>query len=995
MTNILQGNLRGCREANDIFQQTALEKDIDLAMVSEQYRNSTSGLWIPDNSGRSAIWLPKQSKLTAEKRGAGDGFAWITSSQTTYFSCYLSPNQSIDEYERQLHSLEDQLRVTEGKVIIGGDFNARAIEWGMPKTNARGSLILEMAARAGLAILNVGNVPTLQRYNSAGTIPDISLASESIAVKIYNWKVLDDFTASDHQWITFTVGGSATTARNTPNRPLRYRVEKADRKKFDEVISKGVHLPENRPQTPGDKKARAESIAKQTMKLLTKACDTSMPVQKTKRNKRAMYWWNQEIADLRKKNLKLRREWQRAKSMQEKLAKAVEQKAAKKELRYAINRSKAECWNKLREDTNQDPWGMGYKLVTKKLGGLQSPAALDTTTMNHIVETLFPAHPKRLPRNYGEVQEVPLFQKNELQKVVHTLKNKKAPGPDRIPNEALKFVADKNSDLLLNMYNSCLEAGIFYDKWKEARLVLIDKGKGEPGTPSNYRPLCMLDTAGKVYEKLIKLRLTPAIEEGGGLSERQYGFRAGRSTIDAVQNVVEVMEKAENHNHHSRRIVLLVLLDVRNAFNTLRWEDVINAVEHTFQVPTYLLRVLGDYLNNRKLLFSTKEGQRSKDITSGAAQGSILGPDLWNIVYDSLLRMEMPEETRLVAYADDVAALIADRTIAGAQLKLNQVMRKIEWWMEERGLSLALQKTEIVVLTKKRIETILPLKVGEETVGTKKAAKYLGVTIDNRMNFAQQIKAGSEKAEKYVRHLSRLMANIGGPRASKRRLMMEVTNSILLYGAEVWGEKLEMESYRKHPASVQRRAALRIASAYRTVSEPAVLVIASVIPIVHLARERIEAYRAKRQIEADPPLETPREVTLRRWQTEWESEERGGWTSLLIPQVSPWVQRGHGEVNYYLTQLLSGHGYFKAYLMRMGKTDSDRCDFCPNEKDDPEHTFFKCERWKQLREELTSKIGPFSPRTIVPAMLKGPENWMAVTTFSEKLLKTKKSEWDP
>ena len=89
------------------------------------------------------------------------------------------------------------------------------------------------------------------------------------------------------------------------------------------------------------------------------------------------------------------------------------------------------------------------------------------------------------------------------------------------------------------------------------------------------------------------------------------------------------------------------------------------------------------------------------------------------------------------------------------------------------------------------------------------------------------------------------MANIGGPTSSRRRLLMSSTQSVLLYGAEVWAGALNKEVYRKHLAQVQRRGALRVASAYRIVSEPTVMVFAGVIPIALLAKERQAIYKRK------------------------------------------------------------------------------------------------------------------------------------------------------
>ena len=127
------------------------------------------------------------------------------------------------------------------------------------------------------------------------------------------------------------------------------------------------------------------------------------------------------------------------------------------------------------------------------------------------------------------------------------------------------------------MYNACLEAGIFPEPWKKQRLVLISKGKGDPNLPSAYRPLCMLDTAGKLYERLLKPRLEAAINEAGGLSSRQHGFRPGRSTLGAIRCITESVEAAQRRCHKYKRIVLLATLDVRNAFNSARWVDMIDA----------------------------------------------------------------------------------------------------------------------------------------------------------------------------------------------------------------------------------------------------------------------------------------------------------------------------------------------------------------------------------------------------------------------------------
>ena len=77
-------------------------------------------------------------------------------------------------------------------------------------------------------------------------------------------------------------------------------------------------------------------------------------------------------------------------------------------------------------------------------------------------------------------------------------------------------------------------------------------------------------------------------------------------------------------NHYSRPICLLATLDVKNAFNSVMWDKALDAFERDFQIPEYLLRILGDYLKDRSIVYDTTDGPIKREITSGAIQGSML-----------------------------------------------------------------------------------------------------------------------------------------------------------------------------------------------------------------------------------------------------------------------------------------------------------------------------------------------------------------------------------
>lgn len=348
----------------------------------------------------------------------------------------------------------------------------------------------------------------------------------------------------------------------------------------------------------------------------------------------------------------------------------------------AIRRSKARCWSELTKSVEDDPWGKPYKLVMKKLGGSPPAMYMERDVLTRVSMGLFPSRPF-IARDGGLVREVPPLTQEELRVGIERVKTrKKAPGPDGIDTAILVAVYKVCPDWMLDMYNSCLVSGVYTKNWKVARLVLLRKGNKPVNEPSSYRPLCLLNDVGKLFEFLLVRRLEAGFENKGGLSSSQFGFRRSLSTTDAAMVVKNTALDAVN---------LAVSLDIRNAFNSIGWEHVLSALCR-WEVQPYLIRLFSSYFSDRIAEVACSEaagGSMVVNVTCGVPQGSVVGPLLWNITYDRVLRLQLPREVRLVGFADDTLVVAWGKTSAEVESIANSALDAVATEISALDLALA------------------------------------------------------------------------------------------------------------------------------------------------------------------------------------------------------------------------------------------------------------------------------------------------------------------
>ncbi|KMQ91059.1 reverse transcriptase [Lasius niger] len=228
-----------------------------------------------------------------------------------------------------------------------------------------------------------------------------------------------------------------------------------------------------------------------------------------------------------------------------------------------------------------------------------------------------------------------------------------APGPDNFKATVWKKVPNVILGHVANLFTLCLRRGYFSEIWRRVILVLIPKGPRGVSGEIKARPICLLDELGKTFERVIAQRINFWLEnnEEHSLSENQYGFRRARSTVDALLRVRELTREMVGRGGYA----IAMGLDISNAFNSVPWGTILAALEHK-EIPVYLRAIVASYLSRRSIVYRNMEGcTMEREVRAGVPQGSVLGPLLWNIAFDSVLRLDAEEGCHTVCYADDTS----------------------------------------------------------------------------------------------------------------------------------------------------------------------------------------------------------------------------------------------------------------------------------------------------------------------------------------------------
>ena len=620
-----------------------------------------------------------------------------------------------------------------------------------------------------------------------------------------------------------------------------------------------------------------DSLVDRFQLIVTAACKKSFRSSKTTiqtHSNKTVPWWKNELTLMRKRLNALRRRFQRTKNDEDlQHQRKIQYEKIKKEYQSKIRREKINSWKEYCTlTTTMNPWNAAYKLATGKLKTntlLTTLRKNDGTytkdlseTINHMLDTFITADEERndseqQKQTREKTKEPPdtpndkPFTIEEVRNILEGIDHKKAPGEDGITSNILLHTFTMMPKFITEIYNQCLKTGTFPKIWKRAVIIPITKpGLENKEEVTKFRPISLLNVAGKVLEKLLINRIMHHLNTGDFLNRNQFGFTPQTGTIDAIMAVKNFIEETLKNKQH----VAMISLDVKGAFDAAWWPSILNSLKD-FRCPKNLYFLTKSYLSERRSVLSIGNMYAERTVSKGCPQGSCCGPGLWNIQYDSLLNLRYKHCTKVIAYADDIVVLVKGQSKLEIENNVNLEMLKISKWAETNKLEFNAQKSKVMYVSRSKPKTIQQLNIymNNKIIDQVNSIKYLGVMFDNRLQFNEHIENVTEKCTKLIHSLSRSAKINWGLRPDVMRIIYKgAILPLLSYGAPAWIEATQRTYNKMKLRRVQRLVNIKIAKAFRTTSHEALCVITGLTPITISLSELVQYYNITRGIHRSP-----------------------------------------------------------------------------------------------------------------------------------------------
>lgn len=644
--------------------------------------------------------------------------------------------------------------------IMGGDFNAFHHSWGSHYMDDRGILLVNELEN--LCLLNDGTPTHLGSKVGRSNPIDLTWSTSDILERL-EWRVEMDCLGSDHLFIGMRL------AMNMFSEEIKVKPkldEAAFQSNIERLSMENIdNLPDFILAIDG---ARGEAISRPQVLKKPKFVPKS--------------YWNEELRTFhRRKKFALVRYFRHMTAHN-----LIEYKRLDAIFKRKIKAARSESFRQWAETLSPNTPIKDIFRSFKRLNNYRVPNQSNSMfrspeMVDNFLQKLCKSDNPSVTMTITPSDTEPPFLMEELITILVS-KLDSAPGLDGIKYSTILNFPIHIKEKFLELVNKIWAVQDVPAELKRILMVLLPKPGRDLQLLGSHRPIALLSVYLKIINSMIKNRLEKFILENSTLDDRSYGFVRHRSAVNCVNHLLSTVRSKQVEGFE----VMGIFVDLEDAFNNVSLKK-LQSFMNRLGVPIQYANWIVSCYQEREINVDTMNGMCTARSNEGIPQGDVLSPLIFLLYTSSIFHLEV-DNSEIFQFADDICIIVWDTNLTDVAERLQQATAQFLSLITDIDMQISPTKSKAIWFNANRKIYQPVLRIGTTFIEFVTSVKYLGIFLDEKLNFQRHITELLLSVEKRLNIIKMFAGNKwGGHPSTLLMILKSVVRSKIEYGCSIYG----------------------------------------------------------------------------------------------------------------------------------------------------------------------------------------------------------------